>query len=83
MDMRIKQIFMATVIHYIIHHHKNLPMLYFLIKTKNELQICPVHPENEPVFRLLYEQHILSEGVNVSDVLRRFEELPVIISDGF
>jgi len=58
-------------------------MLYFLIKIENELQLRPVSPQNESIFRLLYGQQILVEGISIPDVLRQLDELPIIISDGF
>jgi len=58
-------------------------MLYFLIKTENELQVCPVRPENESVFRLLYGSQILIQGISVPDVLRRLDELPVVIAQSW
>lgn len=56
-------------------------MLYFLIKTENEFQVRPVQPENESLFRLLYGIQVLIEGFSIPDVLRQFDELPVVISD--
>lgn len=58
-------------------------MLYFLVKIENELQVRPVQPENESIFRLLYGAQILIEGISIPDVLRQFHELPLVISDGF
>jgi hypothetical protein len=58
-------------------------MLYFLIKKGNELHVMRVHPKDEVLFRLFYAQLILVEGNSIQDVLRQFDELPVIINDGF
>ena len=58
-------------------------MLYFLIKKGNELHIAPVLQKDEGTFRLLYAQQILVEGESVPDVLRQFDELPLIIDDGW
>jgi len=57
-------------------------MLYFLIKIENELQVRPVMPEDELLFRLLYSPQILVEGISIPDVLRQLDELPVVICDG-
>jgi len=35
------------------------PMLYFLLKKENELQIHPVRSENELLFRTLFNEQIL------------------------
>jgi len=58
-------------------------MLYFLLKKGNELHVMRVHPKDEVLFRLLYDQQILVEGNSVQDVLRQFDELPIVINDGF
>ena len=58
-------------------------MLYFLIKKGNELHILRVHPREEVTFRLIYDQQILSEGSSVQEVLRQFDELPLIINEGW
>ena len=58
-------------------------MLYFLIKKGNELHVLRVNPKDEVLFRLFYDQQILVEGNNVQDVLRQFEELPLVINDGW
>ena len=59
------------------------PMLYFLIKKQNELQIQPVHSEGELLFRALYGHQILIEGISIQDVLSQFNALPVVISEEF
>ena len=64
-------------------HIKNTPMLYFLIKKGNELHIQRVHPKDEITFRLLYDQQIIVEGNSVKDVMMQFDELPLIIDDGW
>ena len=58
-------------------------MLYFLIKKGNELHVMRVNPKDEVLFRLFYDQQILVEGDSVQEVLRQFEELPIVINDGF
>lgn len=58
-------------------------MLYFLIKIEKELQVHSALPEDENLLRALYGPQILVEGSSVPDVLRQFDELPVIISDGY
>ena len=58
-------------------------MLYFLIKKGNELHVMRIHPKDEVLFRLFYDQQILVEGSSVQDVLAQFNDLPVIINDGF
>jgi len=60
-----------------------LGMLYFLIKKANALHLLPVPPADEVTFRLLYDQQILVEGTSILDVLRQFQELPLIIEDGW
>jgi hypothetical protein len=42
-----------------------------------------IHPKDEVLFRLFYDQQVLVEGSSVKDVLTQFEELPLIIEDGF
>jgi len=56
-------------------------MLYFLVKKGNALHLLPVHPEEEITFRLIYDQQILVEATSMLDVLRQFQELPLIIND--
>ena len=58
-------------------------MLYFLIKKGNELHIMRIHPKDEVLFRLFYDQQVLVEGSSVQDVLAQFDELPLIVDDGF
>ena len=58
-------------------------MLYFLIKKGNELRVLRVNPKDEVLFRLFYDQQILVEGNSIQDVLRQFEELPLVINDGW
>ena len=58
-------------------------MRYFLINKKNELHVVPVLPENEAIFRLLYEEQIIVEGETIFNVLAIFDELPLIICEGF
>lgn len=55
-------------------------MLYFMINKDTELQICPVSPEMEKIFRRLYGSRILVRGDSLADCLRKFHELPVTIA---
>jgi hypothetical protein len=64
-------------------HSQNLPMLYFLIKLENELQIRPVHQDNESTFRLVYGIQILVEGVSIPDILQQFNQLPIVMCEEF
>jgi len=66
-----------------IFYHKTNYMLHFLIKKGNELHVMRVHPKDEVLFRLFYDQQILIEGSSVQDVLRQFDELPLVIDDGW
>ncbi|HVU55072.1 MAG TPA: hypothetical protein VHD83_08445 [Puia sp.] len=58
-------------------------MLCFLIMKGNELHVTQVHPRDEDIFRLLYDEKILVQGTSVLDVLRQFDELPLIINYGW
>ncbi len=58
-------------------------MTFYLIKKENELHIVPVQPEQQIAFFRLHGQRILATGDSIAEVLRIFNELPVIISDGF
>jgi hypothetical protein len=62
---------------------KTTYMLYFLIMKGNELHVHEIHPRDEEIFRLLYEEKILVQGTSVQDVLRQFDELPLIINYGW
>jgi len=48
----------------------------------NELHIHEVHPRDEETFRLLYDEKIPVQGTSVRDVLRQFDEMPLIINYG-
>ena len=58
-------------------------MLYFLVKKGNELHVMPVLPAEEELFRLLHHEYILVEGTSLQDVLRQFDEMPLVIEDGW
>ena len=58
-------------------------MLYFLIMKGNELHVHEVHPRDEETFRLFYDEKILVEGASIRDVLRQFDEMPLIINYGW
>jgi len=58
-------------------------MLYFLIMKGNELHVHEVHSREEETFRLFYDEKILVQGASVLDVLRQFDELPLIINYGW
>ena len=62
---------------------KTTYMLYFLIMKGNELHVHEVHPRDEETFRLFHDEKILVEGTAVLDVLRQFDELPLIINYGW
>jgi len=57
-------------------------MSVYLIKEGNELHIIPVLPEQETTFQQRYEHQILMSGDNILDVLREFDEMPVIFHNG-
>ena len=59
------------------------PMFYFLIKAEDELMIVPVSPEKEKEFHKQYYPRILTDGESIPEVLRKFDRLPLVISDGF
>lgn len=65
------------------YHKTKLPMLYFLIKAENELQIVPVPSDKEDAFHRRYDSNILSEGYSVQDVLRKFDDLPLTVCERF
>jgi len=56
-------------------------MLYFLVKKGNELHVMPILRKNEAAFRLLYDQQILVEGSSILDVLKQFDELPLVFEE--
>jgi hypothetical protein len=57
-------------------------MNYYLIFQENQLQIVPVRPEQEALFRERYSACILVFGTSFVDVLRKFHELPLIFGNG-
>jgi hypothetical protein len=57
-------------------------MTVYLIKEENELHIYQVQPEQEAAFQLKYGSQILMSGENILEVLRKFDELPVIFCNG-
>jgi hypothetical protein len=57
-------------------------MIVYLTKEKDEIQVHQISPDQETKFLALYGDKILMVGDNVPEVLRRFNELPVIICNG-
>jgi hypothetical protein len=57
-------------------------MTIYLIKRENELHLCQVRPEQEATFQQKYGQQILMSGDTIQDVLRKFNEMPVIFCNG-
>ena len=57
-------------------------MTVYLIKEKEELQIHQIRPDQEIKFLALYGDKILLSGETITAVLRKFDELPVIICNG-
>ncbi len=57
-------------------------MTFHLIFLKNELHIVPVRPEQEMAFFQQHGQRILASGDTITEVLRIFNALPVIIDNG-
>ena len=57
-------------------------MKYYLIHQENELQVIPVMPEREIDFLLEYSQQILVSGETIREVLRAFDEMPLIFCNG-
>lgn len=58
-------------------------MKYYMIIERNELHIIPVTTDWDESFRILYDGFILFSGDNIPEVLRVFDEMPVITRDGF
>jgi hypothetical protein len=54
-------------------------MTVYLIKEKEELQIHQIRPDQEIKFLALYGDKILLSGETITEVLRKFDALPVII----
>jgi len=57
-------------------------MTIYLINEENQLRIVPVLPIQENDFQKKYKQRILSSGETVQEVFRKFDEMPVTISNG-
>jgi hypothetical protein len=57
-------------------------MTVYLIKKENELQIHQIRPDQEVRFLALHGDKILMTGDTIIDVLRKFDELPVVIFNG-
>jgi hypothetical protein len=57
-------------------------MTIYLVNQENELRIIPVLPTQESDFRKKYSQRILTSGETIEEVFRKFDEMPVTISDG-
>jgi hypothetical protein len=55
-------------------------MTVYLIKEKEELQVHQVQPDREVAFLAEKGDKILLWGDSIVDVLRKFEELPIVIS---
>jgi hypothetical protein len=53
-------------------------MKYYLIHQENELRMIPVTPEREIEFLLEYSQQVLVSGETIREVLRAFDEMPLI-----
>jgi hypothetical protein len=58
-------------------------MKYYLIHQENELQVIPVTPEREIDFLLEHSQQILVSGETLREVLQAFDEMPLIIGNGY
>jgi hypothetical protein len=63
-------------------HPKTDVMTVYLIKKENELQIHQIQPDQEIGFLALNGDKILLKGDSVKEVLRAFDELPVVICNG-
>ncbi|MDR3712035.1 MAG: hypothetical protein P4L51_04410 [Puia sp.] len=57
-------------------------MIVYLIKEKDEIQIHEINSGQERRFLALYGDKILLVGNCVPEVLRRFNELPVVLCNG-
>ena len=57
-------------------------MIVYLIKEKDEIQIHEIDADRETKFLALYGDRILLFGDSIPEVLRRFNELPVVICNG-
>jgi hypothetical protein len=57
-------------------------MIVYLIKKENELQIHQVKPDQEVRFLASNGDKILLKGDSIKEVLRAFDELPVVICSG-
>ena len=61
---------------------KTTIMTIYLIKQENELHIFQVLPEQEATFQQKYGQQVLMSGDTIQNVLRKFNEMPVIFCNG-
>ena len=57
-------------------------MRMYLIFQENALYIFPVRTEQEDAFQRWYGVRILAVGDSIQEVLRWFDELPLIFEDG-
>ena len=57
-------------------------MRIYLIIQDHELHIFPVRPEQEHSFREWYGPRILMVGDNIPEVLRAFDEMPLVFEEG-
>jgi hypothetical protein len=57
-------------------------MTVYLIKKENEQQIHQIRPDQEVRFLAQHGDKILMSGESITDVLRAFDELPVIFCNG-
>jgi hypothetical protein len=53
-----------------------------LIHQENELRLIPVMPEQEIEFFLQFSLQILASGEAILEVLRIFDEMPLIFCNG-
>ena len=57
-------------------------MTIYLIHEESELHMVRILPEQEAAFLEKYAQRILVSRDTVREVLRKFDEMPVIICNG-
>jgi hypothetical protein len=57
-------------------------MTYYLIYQEKELRLIPVRPEQQEAFCDRYTYRILASGESPLEVLRAFDALPLVFSDG-
>jgi hypothetical protein len=58
-------------------------MTIYLINEEGQLRIVPVLPIQENEFQKKYNQRVLTSGESVQEVLRKYDEIPVIFNNGF